>query len=71
MGMLPNKEFRASVIPPIFTSSVHLAWNLIMVWQRRPGAAKCLLDAATVKPIWRTNSTYRLESPQCELIQDS
>ena len=31
MGMLPNKEFRASAIPPTFTSSVHLAWNLIMV----------------------------------------
>ncbi|KAJ3518507.1 hypothetical protein NMY22_g13638 [Coprinellus aureogranulatus] len=31
MGMMPNKEFRASAIPSTFVSSAPLAWNLIVV----------------------------------------
>ncbi|KAF5334439.1 hypothetical protein D9611_014468 [Ephemerocybe angulata] len=52
MGLTPNREYRAVVLPSTFTVKTSGVWNVILFWQTEPEAQTRLIDASSVIVGW-------------------
>ncbi|KAJ2931006.1 hypothetical protein H1R20_g6082, partial [Candolleomyces eurysporus] len=72
MGLTPNRVFRTERLDQNYRTTTPIVWNLIVIWEKHPGAPQTLRESISLTPLWtirkRKNSSQGPFGPECSAI---
>ncbi|RXW15444.1 hypothetical protein EST38_g10419 [Candolleomyces aberdarensis] len=73
IGLTPHRVFRSERLPRTLNTTTPIVWNLIVMWEKHPGAPRTLSESISLKPLWGVprgkNSSQAPFGPECDIIE--